>query len=97
MDRRYLRCIADNYGGGPVGIDTLAAALSEQRDSLEDVVEPFLIQHGLVLRTPRGRVLGDAALRHLGLALAHRPADQPDLLNGGGAGLAKDSAGEGRA
>ena len=80
MDRQYLRCIADNYGGGPVGIDTLAAALSEQRDSLEEVIEPFLIQQGLVLRTPRGRMLGDIAIRHMGLTLPRRSTEQLDLL-----------------
>jgi len=57
MDRRYLACIADNYGGGPVGVETLAAALSEQRDVLEEVIEPYLVQQGLLQRTPRGRVL----------------------------------------
>jgi Holliday junction DNA helicase RuvB len=67
MDRRYLRCIADNYRGGPVGVDTLAAALSEQRDTIEEMIEPFLIQQGFILRTPRGRALADQAYRHLGL------------------------------
>ena len=67
MDRRYLHCIADNYGGGPVGIETLSAALSEERDALEDVIEPFLIQQGLLMRTPRGRVLAEGAYKHLGL------------------------------
>ncbi len=67
MDRRYLGCIADNYGGGPVGVETIAAALSEQRDSIEEVIEPFLIQQGFLLRTPRGRMLGEHAYRHLGL------------------------------
>jgi Holliday junction DNA helicase RuvB len=57
MDRRYLSCIADNYGGGPVGVETLAAALSEQRDVLEEVIEPYLVQQGLLQRTPRGRML----------------------------------------
>ncbi len=57
MDRRYLACIAENYGGGPVGVETLAAALSEQRDAIEDVIEPYLIQQGFVQRTPRGRML----------------------------------------
>ncbi|WP_144185957.1 Holliday junction branch migration DNA helicase RuvB [Elioraea rosea] len=81
MDRRYLRLIAERHGGGPVGVETLAAALAEARDSLEDVVEPYLIQEGFVLRTPRGRVLGDAGWRHLGLV---PPAGlQPDLLRGG--------------
>jgi Holliday junction DNA helicase RuvB len=54
MDRRYLRAIADDYGGGPVGVETLAAALSEQRDTIEDAIEPFLIQQGLLQRSPRG-------------------------------------------
>jgi Holliday junction DNA helicase RuvB len=67
MDRRYMTCIAENYGGGPVGVETLAAALAEQRDTIEDVIEPYLIQEGLLLRTPRGRVLGDKGWAHLGL------------------------------
>ena len=83
MDRRYLDCIASHYGGGPVGVDTLAAALSEQRDAIEDVIEPFLIQQGLVLRTARGRVLADRAFRHLGLAPPPRDPSQLDLLRGG--------------
>ncbi len=68
LDRRYLGAIATHYGGGPVGIETLAAALSEQRDTLEETVEPFLLQQGLLQRTPRGRVLTRAAWRHLDLA-----------------------------
>lgn len=67
MDRRYLNCIAENYGGGPVGVETLAAALSEQRDMLEDVIEPYLMQEGLVQRTPRGRRLSDKGFKYLGL------------------------------
>lgn len=67
MDRRYLSMIAENYNGGPVGIETLGAALSEQRDVLEEVIEPYLIQQGLLQRTPRGRVLTDIGYRHLGL------------------------------
>jgi Holliday junction DNA helicase RuvB len=67
MDRRYLACIAENYGGGPVGAETLAAALSEQRDTIEEVIEPYLLQQGLIQRTPRGRMLTAAAYRHLGL------------------------------
>jgi holliday junction DNA helicase RuvB len=67
LDRRYLRCIADFYGGGPVGVETLAAALAEERDTIEDVIEPYLIQQGLLQRTPRGRALADLAYRHLGL------------------------------
>ena len=68
MDRRYLLTIAENYGGGPVGVDTMAAALSEPRDAIEDIIEPFLIQKGLLQRTPRGRLLTSAAFKHLGLA-----------------------------
>ena len=68
MDRRYLMMIADIYRGGPVGVETLAAGLSEPRDTIEEVIEPYLIQLGLVARTARGRCLNDAAWRHLGLA-----------------------------
>ena len=68
MDRRYLRCIAETYGGGPVGVDTIAAVLSEQRDMVEDVIEPYLIQSGLVGRTPRGRMITAQAWAYLGLA-----------------------------
>ena len=68
MDHRYLRCIAENYGGGPVGIETIAAALSEGRDALEEVIEPYLLQQGFIGRTPRGRVLTLKAFRHLGMA-----------------------------
>ncbi len=81
MDRRYLRCIADNYGGGPVGADTLAAALSEPRDAIEDIIEPYLIQQGLVQRTPRGRLLSGAAFDHLGLVPPTGGADQLNLLS----------------
>ena len=83
MDRRYLDCIASNYGGGPVGVETLAAALSEQRDAIEEVIEPFLIQQGLVRRTARGRMLADGAFRHLGVAPPKRDEAQLDLLRGG--------------
>jgi Holliday junction DNA helicase RuvB len=68
MDRRYLRCIAETYGGGPVGVETIAAVLSEQRDMVEDVIEPYLIQAGLVQRTPRGRLITRQAWAYLGLA-----------------------------
>jgi len=77
MDRRYLACIAENYGGGPVGIETIAAALSEQRDALEEVIEPFLIQQGFIQRTPRGRRLTPRGFDHLGLA---PPDDAPAQL-----------------
>ncbi|MBR2655822.1 MAG: Holliday junction branch migration DNA helicase RuvB [Loktanella sp.] len=76
-DRRYLRLIAESYAGGPVGIETLSAALSESRDSLEDVIEPYLLQKGLIQRTPRGRMLAQAAWTHLGL---DAPKPQSDLF-----------------
>lgn len=79
LDRHFLNCIADNYGGGPVGVDTIAAALSEQRDVLEEVVEPYLIQQGLLQRTPRGRMLTMTAYGYLGLQPPSRTA-QLDLL-----------------
>lgn len=66
-DRRYLRLVAESYAGGPVGIETMSAALSESRDSLEEVIEPYLLQKGLIQRTPRGRMLAQAAWTHLGL------------------------------
>ena len=78
MDRRYLRRIADHHAGGPVGVETLAAALAEARDTLEDVIEPYLIQEGLILRTSRGRMLGEPGWRHLGLTPPK--GLQPDLL-----------------
>ena len=77
MDRRYLMMIADIYRGGPVGIETLAAGLSEARDTLEEVIEPFLIQSGLVARTARGRMLNAGAWKHLGLV---PPASLPVQL-----------------
>jgi Holliday junction DNA helicase RuvB len=80
MDRRYLRCIIDNYGGGPVGVETLAAALSEQRDTIEDVIEPYLLQVGLLMRTPRGRMLTDRGWRHLGMEPPVDPQRQLELL-----------------
>lgn len=66
-DRRYLTLMAEHYGGGPVGVETLSAALSESRDAIEEVIEPYLLQQGLILRTPRGRMLGQLGWRHLGL------------------------------
>ncbi|UYV36314.1 Holliday junction branch migration DNA helicase RuvB [Rhodobacteraceae bacterium D3-12] len=74
-DRRYLTMIAENYQGGPVGIETIAAALSESRDAIEEVIEPFLLQQGLIQRTPRGRMLGQKGWSHLGLAA---PEPKPD-------------------
>ena len=72
-DRRYLRLIAENYAGGPVGIETIAAALSESRDALEEVIEPFLLQQGLIQRTPRGRMLAQKGWTHLGMAPPRAP------------------------
>ncbi len=72
LDRRYLRLIAEHFGGGPVGVETLAASLAEARDAVEDVVEPFLLQCGLIQRTPRGRVLSTSAWKHLGLQAPKR-------------------------
>ena len=80
MDRRYLSCIANNYGGGPVGVETLAAALSEERDAIEEVIEPFLIQKGLVQRTPRGRLLTKHGFAHIGLKAPPAIENQLDLL-----------------
>jgi len=80
MDRRYLSCIAENYGGGPVGVDTLAAALSEARDMLEEVIEPYLIQQALIQRTPRGRIVGDGGYRALGLTPPPHSQRQYNLL-----------------
>ena len=78
-DRRYLTFIAENYAGGPVGIDTISAALSESRDALEEVIEPFLLQQGLIQRTPRGRMLARKAWQHLGLSAPKR-LEQPELF-----------------
>ena len=69
LDHRYLRCIAIGFSGGPVGVETIAAALSEPRDAIEEIIEPYLIQQALVNRTPRGRILTAAAFAHLGLAM----------------------------
>src|SRR5262249_6522844 len=100
LDHRYLSCIAKNYDGGPVGIETISAALSEPRDALEEIVEPYLLQQGFIGRTPRGRVLTLRAYRHLGLtgpggrtAAPHIGlVDDPAGLGNGGAG---DKAGTG--
>lgn len=80
MDRRYLTCMAENYGGGPVGVETLAAALANERDVLEEVVEPFLIQQGLVQRTPRGRMLTPQGWSYIGLDAPKSAKEQLDLL-----------------
>jgi len=80
MDQRYLNQVAVSFGGGPVGIETIAAALSEPRDAIEDIIEPYLIQQGFLQRTPRGRVLTAAAFRHLGLTEPKRETPQFGLF-----------------
>jgi Holliday junction DNA helicase RuvB len=81
-DRRYLTLIAEAYQGGPVGIETLSAALSESRDALEEVIEPYLLQQGLIQRTPRGRMLAQRGWAHLGIAVPERPGAR-DLFGQG--------------
>jgi Holliday junction DNA helicase RuvB len=76
-----MTLLAENYGGGPVGVETIAAALSEARDAIEEVIEPYLLQQGLILRTPRGRMLGAKAWAHLGLAAPKGPG-QGELFEG---------------
>jgi Holliday junction DNA helicase RuvB len=76
-----MSLLADHYGGGPVGVETIAAALSEARDAIEEVIEPYLLQQGLIQRTPRGRMLAARAWRHLGLE-PPRPAGQAELFDG---------------
>ena len=80
MDRRYLDIIALSFGGGPVGVETIAAALSEPRDAIEDIIEPYLIQLGFLQRTPRGRLLTPHAFRHLGLKEPKTLSDQIGLF-----------------
>lgn len=88
MDRRYLSLVAENFGGGPVGIETIAAALSEPRDAIEDIIEPYLLQQGFLQRTPRGRLLTPLAFKHLGLAVPTSAGAQfglfPDGVDDGG-------------
>src|SRR3546814_19667040 len=84
MDRRYLTMIADIYGGGPVGVETLAAGLSEPRDTIEDVIEPYLLQIGLIARTARGSCLNASAWQQLGIS---PPTGTPDSLFDPQAGL----------
>jgi Holliday junction DNA helicase RuvB len=78
MDRKLLLAVIEKFGGGPVGVDNLAAAIGEERDTIEDVLEPFLIQQGFLQRTSRGRVATVGAYRHFGLAQPARPGT-PDL------------------
>ncbi len=81
MDKRYLVTIAEKFGGGPVGIETIAAALAEPRDAIEDIIEPFLIQQGFMQRTPRGRILTPHAFKHLGLAVPSDNVAQMGLFS----------------
>lgn len=80
FDRRYLQCILQNYGGGPVGADTLAAALSEERDTIEEVIEPFLLKLGFLQRTPRGRVISDLGCQYMGAPKLKKDSKQFDFL-----------------
>ena len=81
LDRRFLKALIENYGGGPVGMDTLAAAIAEARDAVEDVIEPYLLQQGFIQRTPRGRMACARAYEHLGLEAPRAPtAPPPDLF-----------------
>ena len=80
MDRRYLTTVAINFGGGPVGIETIAASLSEPRDAIEEIIEPFLLQQGFIQRTPRGRLLTPHAFRHLGMPEPSRDFGQFGLF-----------------
>ena len=82
FDRRYLSCIVKNYNGGPVGIDTLAAALSEERDTIEEVVEPFLLKLGFLQRTPRGRIISPSGYKYLGIKVPGKQVKQYELLEG---------------
>ncbi len=80
LDRRFLLTLIEKFDGGPVGIDSLAAALSEERGTLEDVIEPYLIQQGLIVRTPRGRVATNSAYRHFGLSIpTQNKAESPQM------------------
>ncbi len=83
LDRRYLRALIENYGGGPAGVETLAYAIAEARDAVEDVIEPFLMQQGFIQRTPRGRLACAKAYAHLGLAAPPTPTPkiQPGLFD----------------
>ena len=81
LDRRYLTALIENYGGGPAGVETLAYAIAEARDSVEDVIEPYLLQQGFIQRTPRGRLACAKAYAHLGLAAPPAPRVQPTLFD----------------
>jgi Holliday junction DNA helicase RuvB len=81
-DRRFLKALIENYGGGPVGMDTLAAAIAEARDAVEDVIEPYLLQQGFIQRTPRGRMACARAYSHLGLTEPPKVPQAGDLFGG---------------
>ncbi len=93
LDHRYLNCIMQNYEGGPVGIETIAAALSEPRDALEEIVEPYLLQKGLIARTPRGRMAAKRAYSHLGMKRPMTHQSQVSLFDDSGAGDEADDGG----
>jgi Holliday junction DNA helicase RuvB len=82
LDRRYLRCLIEHYGGGPAGVETLAYAIAESRDAVEDVIEPFLMQQGFIQRTPRGRMAAGRAYLHLGLTAPPARPGQGDMFEG---------------
>jgi Holliday junction DNA helicase RuvB len=81
LDRRYLRALIENYGGGPCGVETLAYAIAEARDAVEDVIEPYLMQQGFIQRTPRGRLATAKAYTHIGLTPPPQPKSSPDLFD----------------
>ena len=83
LDRRYLRCLIEHYGGGPAGVETLAYAIAEARDAVEDVIEPYLMQQGFIQRTPRGRIAAARAYTHIGLTPPPSPGGQPGLFEEG--------------
>ena len=83
MDRKLLQAVIERFDGGPVGVDNLAAAIGEERETIEDVLEPYLIQQGYLQRTPRGRMATASAWRHFGLTRPASPAATPDLWDRG--------------
>ena len=80
LDRKLLMTMIENFAGGPVGLDTLAAAISEERGTIEDVLEPYLLQQGFIMRTPRGRVVTQNAYLHFGLSPPHSVGAPEDLF-----------------
>ena len=81
IDRKYLNIIVEKYQGGPVGLDTLSAILSEQKDMIEEVIEPYLLQRGLIQRSSRGRIVSASGWRHLGLSPPQNAEEQTDMMN----------------